>query len=467
MTAKAALCAFPDNHFARCPVCFRGLFILSSSRGYPPGQFGESATMRDGESVQLLDHRLLGNQGNDLWLADRPYEALLPYRQAVQLAPAEPVLYRGLGNVLTDLGDFEAADRAYLLSRSLEDSPVTAWNHSQLLVGLERYEQAYALAERRWDMAEAEAWRDQRRAWRGESDGWQSPLLVWSEQGLGDTLQHLRWLGPLQLRRGAEAPPLQVEVEPCLVALLRRCLGHLPSPLQVRAKPSSGAPAPWDDFHVSLLSLPWLLGGAPVPDAAAWLQCSHWPEPAAAGAGTAPRVGVVWAAGYKLTNRVTVREYRRRSLDPEALALLLNGLLGLGWDVVLLQFGRDLDQAEPWRLEGMEALPADADFARTADWVAELDLVITVDTAMAHLVGAMRRPVWVLLPFSAAPRWLRHRSDSPWYPSLRLFRQPRSGDWRAVVDAVLCEAARHMGLHPPAGDAKDVFYDGRDQTEVD
>jgi hypothetical protein len=351
------------------------------------------------------------------------------------------VLYRGLGNVLTDLGDFEAADRAYLLSRRLEDSPITAWNHSQLLVGLERYEEAYALAERRWEMAEAEVWRNQRRAWRGESDGWQAPLLVWSEQGLGDTLQHLRWLGPLLRRRGPEAPPLQVAVEPCLVELLRGCLGHLPSPVQVRAKPPSGAPAPWDGFHVSLLSLPWLLGGAPVPDAAAWLQSPHWPVPGVTGAGTAPRVGVVWAAGYKLTNRVTVREYRRRSLDPGALAQLLDGLRGRGWDVVLLQFGRDRDQAAAWRRDGMEALPADADFARTADRVAELDLVITVDTAMAHLVGAMRRPAWVLLPFSAAPRWLRHRSDSPWYPSLRLFRQPRSGDWRAVVDAVFKAAA--------------------------
>jgi ADP-heptose:LPS heptosyltransferase len=152
-------------------------------------------------------------------------------------------------------------------------------------------------------------------------------------------------------------------------------------------------------------------------------------------------VGVVWAAGYKLTNRVTLREYRRRSLDSEALAQLLDGLRGMGWEVVLLQFGRDRDQAADWRREGLEALPADADFARTADRVAELDLVITVDTAMAHMVGAMRRPAWVLLPFSAAPRWLRHRSDSPWYPSLRLFRQPCSGDWGAVVDAVLKAAA--------------------------
>ena len=82
-------------------------------------------------------------------------------------------------------------------------------------------------------------------------------------------------------------------------------------------------------------------------------------------------------------------------------------------------------------------LPADADFAATAAVVAEQDLVITVDTAMAHLVGAMGHPGWVLLPYSAAPRWLRQRSDTPWYPSLRLFRQPQGGDWAAVVQQVL------------------------------
>lgn len=407
------------------------------------------------------DYRVLGNHGNALWLADRPREALIFYRQAVQLAPHEPVLYRGLGNVLTDLGDFEAADRAYLLGRSLDDSPITAWNHSQLLIGLERYAEGYALAERRWDMAEAEIWRDRGLAWRGETDGWQAPLLVWGEQGLGDTLQHLRWLGPLQRRRGAGAPRLQLEVEPCLVELLRRCLAQLESPPQVRAKHPSGSPPSWDGFHISLLSLPWLLGGAPVPDSAAWLESPHWTRPAGRGAAAGPRVGVVWAAGYKLTNPVAEREYRRRSLDPETLARLLDGLRDLGWDVVLLQFGRDRDQAAAWRREGMAALPADADFARTADLVAELDLVITVDTSMAHLVGAMRQPAWLLLPFSAAPRWLRHRADSPWYPSLRLFRQSRPGDWQPVVDAVLEAAAAPPGEPSAADGAKPwVSYDG-------
>ena len=95
--------------------------------------------------------------------------------------------------------------------------------------------------------------------------------------------------------------------------------------------------------------------------------------------------------------------------------------------------------ADTLELGFVEQMAHDADFAATAAMVAELDLVITVDTAMAHLVGAMGRPGWVLLPWSAAPRWLRDRHDSPWYPSLRLFRQPQPGNWSAVVDAVLKE----------------------------
>jgi tetratricopeptide (TPR) repeat protein len=400
------------------------------------------------------DHRLLGNQGNALWLADRPHEALQPYRRAVLLAPTEPVLYRGLGNVLTDLGDFEAADRAYRLSSSLDDDPITAWNHSQVLMGLERYGEAYALAERRWDLADAELWRDPRQAFSDQTGGWQAPLLVWSEQGLGDTLQHLRWLGPLQVLRGHSSPPLLLEVEACLVNLLRQSLTHLDPTPRVRAKLPGQPAVSWEGGHISLLSLPWLLGDAPIPANAAWLQSSRWREPWKQG-----RVGVVWAAGCKLTNPVTAREYARRSLDSVALAHLLNGLRDLGCRVVLLQFGSDRDQAAAWREAGMDALPLDADFARTADLVAELDLVITVDTAMAHLVGAMRRSAWVMLPFSAAPRWLRHRQDSPWYPSLRLFRQPRSGDWLTVVDEVLQAVALRRAAQSSEGTAAEVSYD--------
>jgi tetratricopeptide (TPR) repeat protein len=378
----------------------------------------------------------LGNWANALWIADQPRQALAPLRQAVLLAPQEPKLYRGLGNVLTDLQQFEAAHRAFFRSRQLDDGAETAWNHSQLLIGLERYGEGYALAERRWQLEGVEAWRDPARAWRGEPQGWEQPLLVWSEQGLGDTIQHLRWLGPLLAGRHPAAPPVLLEVEACLVSLLREALAGLEAGLEVRAKPEQGEPEAWEGWQVSLLSLPLLLGEAPLPAAASWLAAAHWPQPQRQG-----RVGVLWAAGRKLEQPVTTREYVRRSLDPPALAMLLEGLLALGLRPVLLQFGPDREQAEPWRRRGLEELPADADFGATAELVAGLDLVITVDTALAHLVGAMARPGWLLLPFSAAPRWLRGRDDSPWYPSLRLFRQREGEGWLPVVEAVLAALA--------------------------
>ena len=382
------------------------------------------------------DLRLLANWGNALWIADQPSQALDALRRAVQLAPREPRLYRGLGNVLTDLQQFEAAHRAFACSRQLDDGAETAWNHSQLLIGLERYEEGYALAERRWQMPGLEAWRDPASAWRGEPQGWQEPLLVWSEQGLGDTLQHLRWLGPLLTRRGPAAAPLLLEVEACLVSLLRQGLAGLGSQLQVRAKPAEGGAPPWAGWQLSLLSLPVLLGEVPLPQGASWLAADHWPRPAGQ-----RRVGVLWAAGRKLEQPVMAREYVRRSLDQPALGALLEGLLAQGCRPVLLQFGPDRQLAEPWRQRGLEELPADADFGATAELVAGLELVITVDTALAHLVGAMGRPGWLLLPFSAAPRWLRDRADTPWYPSLRLFRQPQGGQWQPVVEEVLAALA--------------------------
>lgn len=403
-----------------------------------------------GQAEQLAprDYRLAANHGDALWLADAAEAALVAYRRAALLAPRDPVVLRGLGNVHCDRNAFEAAERAYRQSWALAADPVTAWNHSQVLIGLERYAEGYALAEQRWQLPGLTPWRDPAAAWRGEAEGWQRPLLVWSEQGLGDTIQHLRWLGPLLARRGAQAAPLRLELEAPLVGLVQAvlyqqaCLLGVPRP-QVVAKEEQG-PEPWADGQVSLLSLPQLLGGAPVPEQALWLQGPGWFAPSAPRSDVPrrpQRVGLVWAAGRKLDQPVTAREYRRRSLDSQALGALLEGLAELGIACELLQFGPDREQAAPWRERVAGELEADADFLATAERVAALDLVISVDTAMAHLVGAMGKPGWLLLPFSAAPRWLRERRDTPWYPSLRLFRQPRGGDWPAVVQQVLAELA--------------------------
>ncbi len=393
------------------------------------------------------EHKYVVNQGNALWLADCPFEALACYQEALQMEPESAVAYRGLANVLTDLGKYEAADRAYAKGLSLSPDPETNWNRSQLLIGLERFQEGYGLAECRWDLKSVPPWRGPIERWPGPSaedglgtrapqkTGSEGPLLVWSEQGLGDTLQHLRWIGPLQAIRGPGAPPLVLEVEPCLVSLLEQALPDLGPGTRVVAKAQEG-PMDWEGEHISLLSLPWLLGGAPVPDQASWLHADHWSPPRSSPAAKL-RIGLVWAAGKKMEDPVTAREYWRRSLDGAALGRLIEGLLQCGVECVPLQFGEDREQAAPWSDRLAEPLPPTADFAATAARVAALDLVISVDTAMAHLVGAMRRPIWMLLPFSAAPRWGAAGGTTPWYGSMRLFRQASPGDWASGVDALL------------------------------
>lgn len=405
--------------------------------------FGQAAQLRGD------DHQLLANQGNAYWLADRPEQALGPYRRAVQLAPHDPVVYRGLGNVYTDLQKFEAAERCYRLSLRIDNDPSTAWNLSQLQIGLERYELGYALAERRWQLVDADPYLDPAEAWTGEAQADHQPLLIWTEQGFGDIFQHLRWIGSLTQRRGAEAPPLVLDVEPVLVDLLQAGLAQLNPPPQVRRKSSAiSAEDRWRGRHVSLLSLPTLLGADPSPPGACWLDSPQWPSQPSRWS-SPPRVGLVWAAGRKLENPVTAREYHRRSIDAASLGALITGLRQLGAECVLLQFGADSHRADPWRHLTAATLPDGADFAQTAQVVAGLDLVISVDTAMAHLVGAMGRRGWIPLPFSAAPRWLRQRQDTPWYPTLRLFRQQCVGEWGEVVASLLKEFAEMMQRQRP------------------
>jgi ADP-heptose:LPS heptosyltransferase len=111
--------------------------------------------------------------------------------------------------------------------------------------------------------------------------------------------------------------------------------------------------------------------------------------------------------------------------------------------VVNLQVGPDRIPPVPYSRFFVSELPATMDFAATARFIADLELVITVDTAMAHLVGALGRSDWVLLPFTADPRWHRHVTHTPWYPNLRLFRQPAPGDWISVIRKVLAAIEGH------------------------
>jgi ADP-heptose:LPS heptosyltransferase len=149
------------------------------------------------------------------------------------------------------------------------------------------------------------------------------------------------------------------------------------------------------------------------------------------------------------------REYWRRTLPTQHLLALLDGLQacagrqGKALEIEALQLGEDRQMAAAWSGAFAADLAPDADFSATARRIACLDLVISVDTAAAHLVGAMGCPGWVLLPWGSDPRWLRQRGSSPWYPSLQLLRQPAHRDWGGLVTSVLERFSAWLASQPP------------------
>ena len=380
------------------------------------------------EPLAPKEFRLPNNRANAHWLADQPEAAWRAYRRAIQLEPADHRPWRGLGNALRDLNRFEQADRAFAIARQLQPSPETAWNHSQVLVGLERYAEAWALSEERLAVGHFEYHRPGPywQVWAGESE---QPITIWSEQGFGDTFQFLRWL----IRLGDRA--VRLEVERPLVALLEEGLRWLPRPPEVVAKPTTPAPAA---CHGSLMSLPHLLGGSTLT-AEAFAAGPYLRLPSASRpTHTGRRIGVVWAAGRKLDDAFTAREYRKRTLPPEALEQLLRGLHQQGFGPVNLQVGPDRDALAPALAElFVDVLPPDANFLAAGQLIQQLQAVVSVDTAMAHQAGAQGVICHTLLPWSADPRWLRERTDSPWYPSLRLWRQGPDRQWAPVIDQLL------------------------------
>jgi hypothetical protein len=248
-------------------------------------------------------------------------------------------------------------------------------------------------------------------------------------------LQFVRFLLPLLRRRESAGlrNGVRLMVEPALVDCFREGLAWLETPLQV----DPIAPdAPTQDA-LSLLELPGALGLQQLPEIradGAYLYSPLW----VGGGGRRPlQVGLVSAAGHPGADPFCIREFQKRTLPIGILWRLVDALRQSGAQVHDLQFGTD---AFRHRALGLSPLPTGTGltgFADTARAVAQLDLVISVDTAMAHLTGAMGRFGWVLLPWSADPRWLSAGPLSPWYPRLRLFRQPRPGDWHGAVDQLL------------------------------
>lgn len=278
------------------------------------------------------------------------------------------------------------------------------------------------------------AWLETVTRWEGEDIAGRT-ILLHAEQGLGDTLQFVRY-APLVAARAGRVILL---VQPSLARLLREVPG-------VDHVVAVGGVLPPFDVVCPLMSLPRLLGTTldSIPPVLPYAdEYAPWND-AEEGAAPALRVGLVWAGSS------TFSDNRQRSLPPAALM----GLAGLpGVQFYSLQRHEAGGTAPPAELDVVDLMDGVQDFADTAARVAGLDLVIAVDTAVAHLAATMGKPVWLLSRWRGCWRWLLDRADSPWYPSLRIFRQERPNDWAGVIAEVrqeLAALAHQPVVHPPA-----------------
>ncbi|WP_029008953.1 tetratricopeptide repeat protein [Azospirillum halopraeferens] len=370
------------------------------------------------------------NLGALLAKLGRRAEALAALDAAERLRPDRPPL-AARGNALLALGEPAAA--ASCFARALAERPFDAglhWNRAFACLLAGDYAEGWAEFEwRRADDRARPPWRRfDRPTWRGEDVAGRR-LLLYAEQGLGDTLQFVRYV-PLVAARGAR---VVLEVQPPLLMLLSGMEGAE----RVIAR---GDPLPDFDLECPLMSLPGAFATRPatVPAAVPYLH----PDPARAAvwrrrlSGDGPAVGLVWAGNPQFPGD-RLRSPRLEGLRP---VLEVPGVRFFG-----LQAGEG--RAD---LEGAALPPtftdlggALHDFAETAAVMAGLDLVITSCTAPAHLAGALGVPVWVVLPLAPDWRWMLGRDDSPWYPTARLFRQDRVGDWQGVARRV-AEALRAL-----------------------
>jgi Flp pilus assembly protein TadD len=392
-------------------------------------------------------------------------ESIAVYRMAVRLSPNEAGFHANLAAALTERGKTEEAEAC--CREAIRLKPDYANSHAGRGVALAEwgrtaeaeieYNEALRLdpnlADAHWDRAllwlkagdYERGWTELE--WRWRREGWTLPafvqpmwdgsplegrtILLWAEQGLGDTLQFVRYAPLVQARGGV----VVLECQPALVRLLADCPG-------VDRVLPRGTPLPPFDVHIPLMSLPWVFGTtlATVPCNIPYLRANlvrvqRWLQELATPEFT---IGVAWQGSQGF------RRDHQRSTSLASFAPLADIP---GVKLVSLQKGAGVEQLSeaPFPVIDLGGRLDEAGaFLDTAAVMECLDLVVAVDTSIIHLAGALGRPFWAALHFSHDWRWLSDRDDSPWYPTGRLFRQAAPGDWDGVFREMADELRRRL-----------------------
>jgi tetratricopeptide (TPR) repeat protein/glycosyltransferase involved in cell wall biosynthesis len=414
------------------PEAYRNLGLVLSCQDQL-----EAATIAYQQALTLNPDyaQVLDSLGSILRQRGKLVEAMAHLQRAIALKPDLPEPHYDLGLVCYEQGNFAAA--AELYQRSLQLRPDFApaqFSHSVLRLLLGDLSQGWLGYESRWESNDIKLPTFAQPRWQGE-DLTGKTILLHAEQGFGDTIQFVRYATQL----AAQSATVIVGCPPPL----QRLLATVPGVDRVIA---DGSPRPNFDYHIPLLSLPqqfnttletipapipYLKADPSSPKNAPKTQNSELKTQNSKLTPTLPKIGIVWAGNPKNG------QDRERSAHLSDFLPLLQAANGQF-------FSLQKDKADELQ-QFLTAFPQISlpdlaaqwqDFSDTAAAIAQLDLVITVDTAVAHLAGALGQPVWILLATVPDWRWLLEREDSPWYPTARLFRQRQRGDWAEVMERV-------------------------------
>ena len=355
-----------------------------------------------------------------------PAKAAALFHEAIRLDPSRPQPYVNLGNVLQDDRDLAGALLQYDAAIRLDPAlPSARYGRATALLALGRFEEGWRDFEWRAHFSGALARQDLHpKRWDGSQAIAGKRILLRAEQGFGDTLQFVRYAS-LVAARGGE---VSVECPRPLASLLRTVPG-------VRTVIAAGEPLPDCDYEIALMSLPlaFATSAESIPASVPYVEAdagavADWHARLGAHC-DGLKVGIAWSG-----NPTPAAAQHARSLPVEYLADLT---CLRGCTFFSLQKGDASKEAAMLRKRGVNLHDFTSDlnnFSDTAAHISALDVVVSVDTAVAHLAGALAKPAFVALPFSADWRWRASGAATPWYPTMRLFRQPAPGDWRHVVE---------------------------------
>lgn len=373
--------------------------------------------------------------GNALQALNRHEEALAIYDKALSIKPDYAEAFNNRGNALQGLNRHEEALESYARAIALKPNDAEAhWNEGLTRLAMGDYERGWEKYEWRWQnrkLALPQRYSDQP-AWLGTRDVAGRTILLYPEQGYGDAIQFIRY-APMVAALGARV------VVACQETL--RKIFETVEGVQSVVTPEQALPA--HDCHAALMSLPLAFRTTlnTIPARIPYLRADGerietWRTRLAPG-GARLKVGLAWSGNPRFAAA------RTKACPVDQLVPLVETP---HCDFFSLQKGEAASQVSRLNAASRRVIDYTGEldtFADTAALIDGLDLVITIDTVVAHLAGALGKPVWILLPYAADWRWLRGREDSPWYPTARLYRQPRIGDWDHVIQRVTTELARY------------------------